>query len=317
MGSYILKRLASGLLMALIAASISFMAMRLLPGDPVVLYTAQSQQAMTEENMNHVRHQLGLDKPLATQYFAWINDLVHGRLGHSIYYHEKVSVLLADRLPVTLQLGLGSLMLNIACGIPLGVVAAVRRGRWADMAITGIINLGIATPVFWIAGVMIYLFGVKFAWLPIGGYCSPLTDLWLNVQQTIMPVVCLSIPGIAMTARQMRASMQEILEQDYIRTAWAKGIDERTIIIRHAVKNSLIPVLTVLGAGVGMILGGTVLIETVFAIPGMGRLMAMSIMQKDYVVIQSATLVLGFIMIAVNLSIDIAYGWCDPRIRYS
>lgn len=317
MGYYVLKRLISGLLVALMAASISFIAMRLLPGDPVVLYTAQSQQTMTEENMNHVRHQLGLDRPLITQYLAWIYDLIHGQLGYSIYYHEKVSELLADRLPVTIQLSLESLMLNVVCGIPLGIIAAIKGNRWADRVITKVTNLGIATPVFWIAGVMIYVFAVKLRWLPIGGFCSPTSDLMLNIRQSIMPVVSLSIPGIAITARQMRANMLEVLAQDYIRTAWAKGMNERTIIFKHAMKNSLIPVLTVLGAGVGMILGGTVLIETIFALPGMGRLLATSIMQKDYVVIQSGTLILGFIMTAVNLSVEIAYGWCDPRIRYS
>lgn len=317
MGSYIVRRLGIGLLLALFAASILFVAMRLLPGDPVVLYTAQSQQLMTEERMELLRKEFGLDRSLWVQYVTWLNDIVHGRLGYSMYYHEQVSILLKDRMPVTLHLGLTSLMVSAVLGITLGAVAAVKRGTWVDKAVGIATNCGIAVPVFWLCVVMIYIFGVRLEWLPIAGYESPMKDMWLNVRQITMPVISLSIPGIAVIARQMRASMLETLRQDYIRTAWAKGMSESAVVFRHALKNSLIPILTILGAGMAMMLGGAVIVETIFAIPGMGRLLASSVLAKDYVVIQSSTLVLAVLTIFINLLVDVAYSWCDPRIRYS
>jgi peptide/nickel transport system permease protein len=317
MGSYIIRRLGVGLMLAVMAASIVFFVMRLLPGDPIALYSAQSQQNLSDERMALIRHELGLDRPLFVQYFNWLKDVAHGRLGYSLYYHEKVSVLLAQRLPITLHLGFMSLAISAMCGIALGIAAAIRQGAWVDKVISGAINCGIAVPVFWLCVMMIYVFGMKLRWLPIAGYESPMTDLWLSFKQILMPVFCLSVPGAAVTARQMRASMLEVLHQDYIRTAWAKGMDEKAVVFRHALKNSMIPVLTLLGIGMGMMLGGAVIVETVFAIPGMGRLIASSVLAKDYVVIQSGTLVLGMITIVVNLVVDIAYSWCDPRIRYT
>jgi peptide/nickel transport system permease protein len=317
MGSYIIRRLGVGLMMAAIAASIVFFAMRLLPGDPIELYSAQSQQNLSDERMDLIRHELGLDRPLFAQYLGWLKDVAHGRLGYSLYYHENVRVLLAQRLPITLHLGLTSLVVSAICGIGLGIAAAIRQGTWVEKVISGAINCGMAVPVFWLCVMMIYVFGMKLRWLPIAGYESPMTDLWLSFKQTLMPIVCLAVPGAAITARQMRASMLDVLHQDYIRTAWAKGMDEKSVLFRHALKNSMIPVLTLLGFGMGIMLGGAVIVETVFAIPGMGRLLASSVLAKDYVVIQTGTLVLGIITIAVNLAVDMAYSWFDPRIRYS
>ena len=317
MGSYIIRRLGIGLILAFIAASIAFFAIRLLPGDPIVLYTAQSQQLMSEERMDLLRHELGLDRSLFVQYLSWLNDVVHGRLGYSIYYHEKVSALLADRLPVTLHLGLMALAISGVCGMALGAFAALKKGTWVDRSVTYLVNCVIAIPVFWLCVMMIYIFGLKLQLFPIAGYASPMNNLWLNFRQIAMPVFCLSVPGTAIIARQMRSSMLEVLRQDYIRTAWAKGMNENAIIFRHALKNSMIPVLTILGAGMGMMLGGSVIIETIFAIPGIGRLMASSVFAKDYLVIQSGTLILGLVTITINLLVDIAYSWCDPRIRYS
>jgi peptide/nickel transport system permease protein len=317
MARYILRRLLIGILLALIASTLVFFAMRILPGDPLEIYMAQSQQEMTEDQLGYLRHQYHLDKPLIAQYGIWLNGIIHGNMGYSIYYHEDVARLLADRLPVTLNLGAISWLLTAVVGIAIGIIAAVRNGHWVDAIVRCIINAGSAVPVFWLGVIMIYLFGLKLRWLPIGGYTSPTDDLWLNIRQIVMPAVCLSIPGIAIIARQMRASFLEVIRQDYIRTAWAKGMTEKTIIFRHALKNSIIPVLTILGAGMGMIMGGAVIVETIFAVPGIGRLIASSILSKDYVVIQSSTLILGFVTVVINLLVDIAYGWCDPRIQYS
>jgi peptide/nickel transport system permease protein len=317
MGRYILRRLFMGVLMAWIASTIVFMAMRLLPGDPIELYVAQNQLQMTEDNLRHLQHQYFLDRPLVVQYGIWLNGVLHGNMGFSIYYHENVRRLLAERLPVTLNLGLVSWSIAAISGIALGIYSAIRRGHWMDTFLRFFMNIGTAVPVFWLGVMMIYVFGLKLRWLPIGGYTSPAKDLWLNIRQIAMPAVCLSIPGIAVVARQMRVGLLEVIRQDYIRTAWAKGMTEKTVIFRHAFKNSIIPVLTILGASLGMIMGGAVIIETIFAIPGIGRLMASSVLSKDYVVIQSITLFLGLVTVTVNLLVDIAYSWCDPRVQYS
>jgi peptide/nickel transport system permease protein len=227
-----------------------------------------------------------------------------------------VGKLLADRFPITLHLGLVAFIVANVFGILLGLLAGIRRGTWLDAMATTLANIGITVPVFWLGVLLIYTFGLKLGWLPIYGYTSPFQDFWLNTRQIIMPVICLAITGMAFTARQMRSAMLEVIRQDYIRTAWSKGLQERVIILKHALKNSLIPVITLMGIGVGMVFGGSVLVETVFAIPGIGRLLVTSVFAQDYVVVQSGTLVIAFIVILSNLIVDISYGWLDPRIRY-
>jgi peptide/nickel transport system permease protein len=202
-------------------------------------------------------------------------------------------------------------------GILVGLAAAVYRGRWIDKIITPLTYIGVSIPVFWLGILLIMVFGLYFNLLPISGYTPPAQDFWLNTKQVIMPVLCLSAFGLAANARQMRSSMLEVTRQDYIRTAWAKGLRQRLIIFRHALKNSLIPVITLMGIQVGMVFGGAVLEETVFAIPGMGRLLVSSIFGQDYQVVQAITFVIAVIVLLVNLLVDISYGWFDPRIRYS
>lgn len=267
--------------------------------------------------MEALRHEYGLDKPVMVQYFDWLGGLFRGDLGTSIYYHEDVGQLLRERFPVTLHLGFVAFIISNVLGILLGMVAGIRRGTWIDSVSTTVANVGITIPVFWLGALLIYTFGLKLHWLPIYGYTSPFTDFWLNTKQIIMPVICLAITGMAYTARQMRSSMLEVIRQDYIRTAWSKGLHERTVIMKHALKNSLIPVITLMGIGLGMVFGGAVLVETVFAIPGIGRLLVTSVFAQDYVVVQSGTLLIAAIIILCNLIVDISYGWLDPRIRFS
>jgi peptide/nickel transport system permease protein len=251
------------------------------------------------------------------QYFSWAMGIFRGDLGTSIYYHEDVGKLLLDRFPVTLHLGLLAFVFANILGVLMGGVAAIRRGTWIDTTATTLANIGITIPVFWLGMLMIYLFGLKLDWLPIAGYTSPLDDFWLSTKQAIMPVTCLTITGLAYTARQMRSSMLEVIRQDYIRTAWSKGLSERIVIAKHALKNSLIPVITLMGIGIGMVFGGSVLVETVFAIPGIGRLLVNSVFAQDYQVVQSGTLIIAMVVVLANLLVDISYGWLDPRIRYS
>jgi peptide/nickel transport system permease protein len=297
---------------------IVFFVMRLLPGDPLIIYVGQNSQlqAMPEEQIEVLRHQYGLDKPLIEQYFRWIGGITHGDFGESIYYHEKVGKLLTERYPKTLYLGTLSLIFGGITGILVGLWAGIRRGKWPDRIVTPLTYIGITVPVFWLGILMIYFFALKLHWLPTSGYTPVFTDFVLSTRQLVMPVFCLSLFSIAANARQMRSSMLETISQDYIRTAWAKGLSERVIIIKHAMKNSLIPVITLIGLSVGMIFGGSVLVETVFAIPGVGRLLVSSIFGQDYIVVQGITFVISVSILLVNLLVDLSYGWFDPRIRY-
>jgi peptide/nickel transport system permease protein len=306
------------LVVLIIVTIIVFFVMRLLPGDPLIIFMGQSaaQQAITQDQIDLLRHQYGLDKNLAAQYFSWIGGIARGDFGTSIFYHEKVSTLLAERLPKTIYIGLLSLIFGALLGVAIGLWAGVKHGKWPDKVITPLTYVGIAIPTFWLGILMIYTLGLKWHLLPTSGYTSPFNDFWLSTRQLVMPVICLSLFSIAANARQMRSSILETIGQDYIRTAWSKGLSQRIIILKHALKNSLIPVITLVGMGVGGILGGSVLVETVFSIPGVGRLMVSSIFGQDYVVVQGITLVLSVAILVMNLLVDLSYGWFDPRIRY-
>jgi peptide/nickel transport system permease protein len=289
-----------------------------MPGDPLFIYIARSGnlENMSFEQVAQLRVQYGLDKPLMVQYVNWVTGVFHGDFGESIIYKQKVGRLLAGRFPVTLNLGIPALIVSSFLGILAGIIAAIWRGKWPDKVVTPLSYIGLTIPVFWLGILMIYTFGLKLHWLPIAGYTSPFDDLWLSIRQAIMPVTCISIFGIAANARQMRSSMLEVIRQDYIRTAWSKGLSGRIVILKHALKNSVIPVVTLIGFGVGIIFGGDVLVETVFAIPGIGYFMTTSILNSDYIVVQSITLIMSFIILVVNLIVDMSYAWLDPRIRY-
>jgi peptide/nickel transport system permease protein len=319
MTAYIIRRLFQGFIVLIIMTLIVFFAMRLLPGDPLVIFMGQqaSSGAMSEEAMSTMRHEYGLDKPIMVQYFDWIGGIFRGNLGKSIYYHQNVGSLLGQRFPITLHLGVLAFILANVIGVLLGIFAGIRRGTWIDTVATTLANIGITIPVFWLGILLIYTLGLKLNWLPIYGYTSPFVDFWQSMRQSVMPVFCLAVTGMAYTARQMRSSMLEVIRQDYIRTAWSKGLAERRVILRHALKNSIIPVITLMGIGLGLVFGGAVLVENVFAIPGIGRLLVTSVFAQDYIVVQSATLVIAAIIIFINLIVDISYGWFDPRIRYN
>ncbi len=318
MTTYIIRRLLQALFVLFLVTLLVFFIMRLLPGDPIIIYIAQTAQleAMPPEMIEELRHQFGLDKPIYMQYFNWIVSIFQGDFGTSIFYHENVSTLMLERFPVTLHLGVLALIVGTILGIPAGLFAAIRRGKWLDKILTPLTYIGITIPVFWLGILLMYAFGVKLQWLPISGYTSPFDGFWKSTSQLVMPVICLATFSVAANARQMRSAMLEVTGQDYIRTAWAKGLTERVVIMRHALKNSLIPVITLIGIGVGIIFGGSVLVETVFAIPGVGRLMVSSIFAQDYVVVQGITFLIAVIVLLVNLIVDLSYGWLNPRIRY-
>ncbi len=319
MTAYTIRRLIQGIIVLFLMTLIVFFAMRLLPGDPLTIFMGQqaSSGAMSEEQLESMRHFYGLDKPIVVQYLSWLGGIFKGNLGKSTYYRQDVGGLLRERFPITLHLGLTAWVVSTVVGILLGVLAGIRRGSWIDSVSTTIANFGITIPIFWLGILLIYTLGLKFKWLPIYGYTSPFEDFWMSTKQIIMPVFCIAIPGMAYTARQSRSAILEVIRQDYIRTAWSKGLRESTVIMKHALKNSLIPVITLMGIGLGLVLGGSVLVETVFAIPGIGRLLVTSVFAQDYIVVQSSTLVIAGLIILFNLIVDISYGWLDPRIRYN
>jgi peptide/nickel transport system permease protein len=291
--------------------------MRLLPGDPVLMYmSSQSVQEVTQEQLNLIRHQFGLDKTLPQQYLDWLGGLFRGDLGTSILNKSPVVNEILRRLPITLHIGVLAFIVATVIGIPAGVLCAIRRGSWLDNLVTTLSNIGITVPVFWLGIILIYLFALYFKWLPVMGYTSPFVDFWKSTKQLIMPVFCLAVGPLAGNARQARSSMLEVIGKDYIRTAWSKGLRERRIIIRHALKNGLMPVVTLSGMGVGTILGGSVLVEQVFNIPGMGRLAVTSVMNQDYPYVQAVTLIMAASIVFCNLLVDISYGWLDPRVHY-
>ena len=317
MTTYIIRRLFLGLITILLITIIVFLVMRLLPGDPLILYLSAGEMGqMTPDQIQKLKQKFGLDKSLLLQYVNWMGNALRGDFGVSIFYNESVVSLIKERIPVTMYLGVAAFIIGNFFGILFGVVCALRRGKWIDSEVTFLANIGITIPAF-LAGIfLVYLFSLKLRWLPTSGYTSPFTDFWLNTKQIIMPVFCMSLFTIAAQCRQTRSSMLEVIKQDYIRTAWAKGLGELTITFRHAMKNALIPVITVMGLQASIIFGGSVLIETVFAIPGLGRLMASSVLQKDFMVVQAVVLLVGVVVVLANLVVDISYGWLDPRIRF-
>lgn len=316
MTTFIIRRMLQSVATVFLVTIIVFFAMRLLPGDPIrMLVTSQSMRAMTLEEVEHLRRENGLDRPLVEQYFTWLGGVLKGDLGRSILSKVPISQELRARIPVTLYLGLVSLILGLILGIAVGVISAIRRNTWLDNLITVLANIGVCIPVFLIAVLGIYVFGVKLRWIPIYGFVSPLEDFWGSVRSMALPVLCLATFPIAGFARQTRTSMLEVMNQDYVRTAWAKGLSEKIVILRHALKNAMAPVVTMGGMQLGTILGGSVIVEQIFVIPGMGLMGLRGVLAQDYPYIQGVVLVIAIAVVLANLLVDISYGWFDPRVR--
>jgi peptide/nickel transport system permease protein len=317
MTTFIIRRLLQSVACVILVTIIVFFSMRLLPGDPIrMLVTANTMTIMTEEDIQFLRHENGLDRPLVEQYFTWMGGIFKGDLGRSITSKTPIASELAHRIPITLYMGLVALIVGLIIGVAVGVLSAVRRNGWLDNVITTLANVGVCIPVFLIALFGVYIFGVKLGWLPIYGYVSPLKDFWASAKSLLLPVICLATFPVAGFARQTRTSMLEVMNQDYVRTAWSKGLSERIVIVRHALKNALAPVSTMAGMQLGGILGGSVIVEKIFVIPGMGLMGLRGVTSQDYPYIQGVVLVVAIAVVLANLLVDISYGWFDPRIRY-
>ena len=314
--AYLVHRIIQALFVVFIVSLLVFFSLRLMPGDPILMYLSSNEiTESTPEEIAVLRHEFGLDQPIFIQYVRWAGKVIQGDLGKSIIQRTMVTDEISRRLPITLHLSLFSFILMLIVGIPFGILSAIRRGKWIDTVATFSANFGITVPIFWLGILLIYFFGLKLKWLPIFGYTSPFMDLGLSMQQMIMPVVCLSIFGTAAIARQSRSSMLEVIHQDYIRTAWSKGLKEAVIIRRHALKNGLIPVVTMLGLIIRNLVGGSVIVETLFNIPGIGRFAVTGLLTQDYAVVEGVIVVISMVITSINLLVDISYGWMDPRIR--
>jgi peptide/nickel transport system permease protein len=311
--AFIIRRVLLSVIVLLLITFMIFFLLHIMPGDPATIMLGIDAN---KERVEALRKELWLDRPMAVQYIHWLSNAVQGDLGKSVTFRENTSSIIGARLPLTIYLSFLSLILSTFIGVGAGIVCAVRRGGILDSIITLFANLGMAVPIFWLGILGIYFLGLHLMWLPIQGWTSPFDNFWLSIKKSIMPVICLAIPAVAMLARQTRSSMLEIVRQDYVRTAWAKGLEERGVVLKHALKNALIPVVTLLGIELRALVGGSVLVETVFNIPGMGRLLTAAVINKDFIIVQASTLVIAVVVLLSNLIVDISYGWIDPRIRY-
>jgi peptide/nickel transport system permease protein len=316
--TYVIRRLFLAVIVLILVSLLVFIAVHLLPGDPIYMIISSGQaDASTAAEIEAIRHEYGLDRPLFVQYISWFNQVIHGELGESIIKHMPVKDMIGDRVPVSLYLGGLAFIIGIPLGIGAGIICAVRRGTWLDTIVTSIANIGICIPSFWLAILLIYLIGLQLRLLPVFGFTPIYEDPVMSIKQSIMPIFCLAIAPIASNCRLTRSSLLEVIHQDYIRTAWAKGLQERTVIFRHALKNGILPILTMLGMGVAHIIGGSIFIEQVYGIPGMGRLALDAVNAHDYPVLQANVLIFAVLILVSNLIVDLCYGWLDPRVRYN
>lgn len=313
MVQFIVQRIIQTIVVLFLLSMLCFFILHLIPGDPILSILGEEA---TLEEIEKLREELGMNRPLIVQYFSWLGGVLQGDFGTSIIYRESVSSLIVSHLQPTIHIGLIAFMTSLLLGVPMGVMAAVRRGGWIDSFITTTANLGMAAPHFWLAILGIYLFSLKLGWLPVQGYTSMFDDFWLNTKQIIMPSLVLGFSTMAILARQARSSMLEVINQDYIRTARSKGMKKTYIIRKHALKNAMIPVITLSGLMLPNVVGGSIVIEKVFNINGMGRLMLDSVFDQDVVVVQGCLIVIAVTVSLANLLVDLSYGFFDPRIRY-
>lgn len=314
---YCLHRLLIGLGMLLALTVLIFVLLQLTPGDPIDAYI-DPNVAMSKEAMDALRAQLGLNQPLPVQYLAWLSQAVQGNLGHSLQrFNETVAGLIVSRIGPTLLLMGAGLVIAIVIGIASGIISAVRRNTLPDYSFSVLALLGISSPAFLTALLGLYVFSVRLKWAPSGGMLTPATDFSIGdlLHHLILPATVLSIGHAALIMRYMRASMLEVLNQDYVRTARAKGVKEFWVVTKHALRNALLPVVTLIGSTIGLAVGGAIFIESVFNWPGMGLLLISAVETRDYPVIMGATLVIGACVIVVNILTDLAYAVIDPRIE--
>jgi peptide/nickel transport system permease protein len=311
--AYIGKRLLATIPVMAVVAVFVFAMLRLTPGDPAAILAGASA---TSQDVVVIRAKLGLDQPIFTQFFVWIGRMFTGDFGESFFFKKSVAELIAGRIEPTLMLSLTTMLLSIAVAVPLGVLAAYKQGTWIDRVVMGFAVLGFSVPVFVIGYSLIYVFAIELAWLPVQGYQPLAEGVWGCLRRLILPSVTLSVIYIALIARITRTSVLEVLGEDYIRTARAKGLTNAVVLMRHALRNAAVPIVTVIGIGIALLIGGVVVTESVFSIPGLGRLTVDAVLARDYPTIQAVILLFSLVYVLVNLGVDLLYTVLDPRIRY-
>ncbi len=313
MFAFVIRRTAAAVPVLFIVSLIVFFLMRLLPGDVIDLIVGQAQVEISEETIAELRRQYGLDKPIYVQYYTWISRILMGDFGISFRNHQPVIDIILPRLLPTLQIGLIALFVSSLIAIPLGAISAARPNSvWDRIGAFGTF-IGASMPYFLIGGLLIYFVSLRLGLLPPSGFVSPTVDIIDSIKHTIMPAITLALSLTAILIRQARASFGDILKHPYIRTAYAKGLSETRVIIQHAMKNALLPIVTILGLQLGVILSGAVVTETVFAVPGIGRLLVDSILGRDYPIVQALVLLIAVAVVLATLLVDIIYGVLDPR----
>jgi peptide/nickel transport system permease protein len=311
--AYIVRRLIATIPVMGVVAGFVFSLLYLAPGDPAAIIAGD---LATAQDIARIHHQLGLDEPVLLRFGKWAWGVLHGDLGISIFTNLPVWQLIQQRLEPTAALTVTTLIVSIALAIPIGVLAAWRAGTWIDRAVMGFAVLGFSVPSFVLAYILILIFSVEFDWLPVQGYTSITAGFWPFLQHLILPSTALGLIYAALIARITRTSMLEVLSQDYIRTAHAKGLSSRKVLIGHALKNAAVPIVTIIGIGIALLISGVIVTETVFAIPGIGRLTVDAILRRDYPIIQGVILLFSAAYVIVNLLVDLSYTVLDPRVRY-
>jgi peptide/nickel transport system permease protein len=314
---FLLQRLLALVPVLFTVAIIVFLILRLTPGDPAAVIAGNNA---TNEDIDRIREQLGLTKPLVTQFMIWLGGVLQGDLGYSFYLGKPVTELIAQRIEPTLSLAAGTMVLAVVLAVPLGTLAAWRMGGWLDRILSGFAVPGFSVPVFVIGYVLIYIFAIQLQWLPVQGYRRLFGEFSQGIgawaYQLVLPWLSLATIYVALIARVTRASVSEALTEDYIRTARAKGVSEQAVLLRHALANAAVPIVTVIGIGIALLIGGVVVTETVYAIPGLGSLTVDAVLNRDFPVIQGVVLFFSVLYVLINLLVDLSYLWLDPRIRY-
>ncbi len=313
MFAYVTRRILATIPVMLIVAFCVFSLLYIAPGDPAAIIAGDQA---TPADVERIRASLGLDRPFLVRFGEWLWQILHGDLGTSIFTNLPVSHMIAQRIEPTISLMLLAIVFAVAAAIPLGVLAAWKHGTWVDQAVMVLAVFGFSTPVFVVGYLLAYVFALQFNWLPVQGFNSLSTGIVPFLRNMALPTLALGLVFIALLARITRATMLDVLNQDYVRTAKAKGVGQRAVLFVHALKNAAVPIITVIGNGVALLIGGAVLTESVFAIPGLGRLTLDAILRRDYPVIQGVVLLFSFSYVVVNLLVDLAYTLFDPRIRY-
>ncbi len=313
MASYIIRRLLGVIPVLVLVAIAAFLLIHLVPGDPAMVMLGNDA---TPQQIQQLRTQLGLDRSLPEQFVLWLREVLRGNLGESFFLGRPVTQALLERLPATMQLAVLSLIFSLLIGIPSGLIAAVwQNTRWDQLVMATAIG-GISIPSFWLGLALMLVFSVELGWLPSGGYTPLWEDAWQGLRTLMLPAISLGFMQAALIARMTRSSMLEVLRQDYVRTARSRGVGRWLVILKHAFKNAMIPVITTIGTAFGVLLGGAVVVEIVFTFPGLGRLVVLAVQRRDYPLVQGALLLTSVIYVVVNLAVDLLYGVFDPRIKY-